>query len=233
MIHDVTATAGMTVTAAPKPDGVLAVLFDVDGTLLDTCDYIFGAFDAALTALGQGRCDPLVYREVVGQPLAVCYRRLAPLVDAEALAELHRAWQADHLELVRPMPGASTVLGELRRRSLRVAAVTTRSRRSSIASLERAGLLPLIEVVVSAEDVTRHKPDPEPVHLALARLGVKPDAAVMVGDTPADVGAGRAAGVRTIGVTFGFAGPAIGDARPDVVIEALDELTAWLDTRRA
>jgi pyrophosphatase PpaX len=203
---------------------VAAVLFDVDGTLLDTGDYIFGAFDAALTAEGHGRLDAGAYRAVAGQPLPECYQRLAPGGDVEALCERHRTWQADHLDLVRPMPGARDVLVALGSRGIRLAAVTNRSRRSSDASLERAGLLQALEVVVSAEDVARMKPDPEPVLLALGRLGVTAGRCVMVGDTAADIGAGRAAGLLTIGVTCGFAGDAIRDARPDRVIAGLPEL---------
>jgi pyrophosphatase PpaX len=213
------------------PATLHAVLFDLDGTLLDTDAYIRGAFEASLRAAGGGPLDVAAYRRVIGQPLATCYARLAPGYDVAELCEHHRAWQAEHLDMVHPMPGATGVLSALLDRGVRRAVVTTRSKRSSIASLERSGLLAWLEVVVSGEDVTRHKPDPEPLRLALLQLGVAPEHAVMVGDTPADIDAGRAAGVLTVGVTFGSAGPAIAASAPDAVIGHLDDLIPALDGR--
>ena len=217
----------------PKPTPALvAILFDLDGTLLDTDAYISGAFDAVLTMEGLGPLDRAKYREVVGQPLAACYEHLAPSCDAARLCERHRVWQTEHLDLVKPMPGADAVLGALRARGLKCAVVTTRSQRSSIASLSKAGLRPLLDTVVSAEDVQRHKPDPEPLVLALSRLEVPAERAAMVGDTPADVDAGRAAGVQlVVGAAFGSVGPAIAEARPDAVIGRLEDLFTALEGR--
>lgn len=205
---------------------IAAVLFDVDGTLLDTEAYIFGAFDAALASAGLPSAGAGVYREVVGHPLEGCYRRLAPGCDVSALCETHRSWQMLNIHLVKPMPGAHATLEALRRAGMQLAAVTNRSRRSSLASLERAMLLASLDTVVSSEDVARQKPDPEPLRLALDRLGVPPEAAVMVGDTVVDIAAGRAAGMRAIGVSFGFCGPGIATAGPDAVAHALGEVPA-------
>lgn len=208
-----------------------ALLFDLDGTLLDTDAFISGAFDASLKASGAGPLDREAYRRVIGQPLATCYAYLAPGHDAQALCEHHRVWQTQHLDLVRPMPGAGELLVALRERGILRAVVTTRSRRSSIPSLERTGLLPLLDTVVSAEDVSRHKPDPEPLLLAISRLNVAVEGTVMVGDTPADVNAARAAGVLSVGVDFGSYGPAIAECQPDLVISNLVELLPALDRR--
>ena len=122
------------------------------------------------------------------------------------------------------MPGAGDLLAALRQRGARLAAVTNRSRQSSLASLDRVGLLASIETVVSSEDVARQKPDPEPVRLALGRLDVAPAHAVMVGDTVADVEAGRAAGARTIGLAAGFGGEALAASLPDAFVPALPDV---------
>jgi HAD superfamily hydrolase (TIGR01509 family) len=213
-----------------SPMRIAAVLFDLDGTLLDTEHYIFGAFEHALVGAG---CRPGTfdeYRQVVGLPLEQCYLALAPGAEAGALCEAHRQWQTQHLELVRPMPGAAQVLQRLRAGGIRIAVVTNRSARSSVASLEQGALLPLVDTVVSHEDVARQKPDPEPVRLALARLGVAPAEAVMVGDTAVDVIAGRNAGTHTVAVTFGFAGPRVAETAPDGLISHLDQLPGLLST---
>jgi pyrophosphatase PpaX len=214
------------------PQPLAAILFDLDGTLLDTDVYISGAFNAVLLDAGLGPLDVERYRAVIGQPLADCYRHLAPGLDPVRLCEQHRVWQTRHLDLVKPMSGASELLESLRARGLKVAVVTTRSQRSSTPSLERSGLLSLLDTVVSAEDVSRHKPDPEPLRVALARLGVSPARAAMVGDTSADVDAGRAAGVQVVvGVDFGSVGPAIADTNPDAVLSRLSDLIEVLGSR--
>lgn len=204
-----------------------AVLFDVDGTLLDTEGYIFGAFDAALASAGLPGAPADVYRQVVGHPLEECYRLLAPGVDEQALCAAHRGWQLRHLEMVKPMPGALDVLARLKADGLRLAAVTNRARPSSLASLGRAGLLSNLDLVISADDVTRQKPDAEPVLVALRALEIPPSRAVMVGDTLVDIAAGRAAGVRTVAVSFGFGGASIAQ-EADALLHRLGELPRLL-----
>jgi 2-phosphoglycolate phosphatase len=201
-----------------------AVLFDVDGTLLDTTEFIYGGFDHTLAAHGHAPSERADYARVMGKPLDVCYMELAPGGDPVLLCETHRTWQADNLHLSIAFPEAEEVLGALRDAGLRLAAITSRSARTSVLTLEQAGLAPYLDLVLSAEDVTAIKPDPAPLRLALERLGVEPDAAVMVGDTDADILAGKAAGVRTVGVTFGFHGPAIADIGPDATIDHLGAL---------
>jgi pyrophosphatase PpaX len=129
------------------------------------------------------------------------------------------------------MPGATELLMALCDRDVRRAVVTTRSGRSAVPSLTQCGLLPLLDATVCGEDVTRHKPDPEPLLLALSRVGVEPARAVMVGDTPADIDAGRAAGTLTVGVDFGSFGPAIAQVSPDHVIGRLSDLLPVLGDR--
>jgi HAD superfamily hydrolase (TIGR01509 family) len=213
------------------PTTIAAVLLDLDGTLLDTDAFIRGAFEASLEAAGAGPLDVASYRRIIGQPLASCYASLAPGVDTAGLCEHHRVWQTEHLDMVQPMDGASELLAALRDLEVRRAVVTTRSARSALPSLERCGLRDLLDEVVCGEDVARHKPDPEPLMLALARVGVEPARAVMVGDTPADIDAGRAAGTLTVGVDFGSFGPAIAEVLPDAVISRLLDLLAALGDR--
>ena len=211
------------------PDTPLsAVLFDVDGTLLDTTEFIYGGFDHTLAAHGHAPTERTAYARVMGKPLDVCYIELAPGGDPVLLCETHRVWQADNLHLSVAFPEADAVLRRLRDAGLRLAAITSRSRRTSVRTLELAGLAGYLDLVLSAEDAGAIKPDPAPLLLALERLGVPPAAAVMVGDTDADILAGKAAGVRTVGVTYGFHGPDVAAAGPDATIDRLDELPLLL-----
>ena len=205
-----------------------AVLFDVDGTLLDTTEFIYGGLDHTLAAHGHTPPGRDAYARVMGKPLEVCYAELAPGGDPVLMCETHRTWQTDNLHLSLAYPEAEPVLRTLRAAGLRLAAITSRSRRTSVRTLELAGLAPYLDLILSYEDVTAIKPDPAPIRLALERLGLPAAAAVMVGDTDADILAGRAAGVYTVGVTYGFHGREIAAARPAAIIHTLGALPAVL-----
>lgn len=205
-----------------------AVLLDVDGTLLDTTEFIYQGFEYALTTHGYAVRDRVALALVMGKPLADCYTALAPGCDADLLCETHRTWQQGNLHLSIPFPDAEPVLRALQAAGLRLAAITSRSRRTSVHTIEQAGLAGYLDLILSAEDVTRVKPDPDGLLRALTYLGVPPADAVMVGDTDADIVAGRAAGVCTVGVSYGFHGAAMSGHAPDAIIDSLTELPPLL-----
>jgi HAD superfamily hydrolase (TIGR01509 family) len=205
-----------------------AVLFDVDGTLLDTTEFIYQGFEHALAAHGHDPRGRHEYARVMGKPLEVCYELLAPDGDAMLLTETHRVWQAGNLHLARPYPEAERVLRALHDAGIRLAAITSRSRRTSVQTVIDAGLADYLDLILSAEDVEQIKPHPAPLLHALRHLDVPPIAAVMVGDTDADVLAGKAAGVRTVGVTYGFHGYDVVAAGPDTTIADLADLLPLL-----
>ncbi|MBZ0293697.1 MAG: HAD-IA family hydrolase [Anaerolineae bacterium] len=208
---------------------IKAVLFDVDGTLLDTHEFVYQAFEHTFRAHALHTLSRASITNLMGKPLETIYQQLAPALDSHQLGETHRAFQETHLHLSQPFPHVRSTLDTLARKGIRLAVTTTRSRRTSTGTLERAGIAACFEVIISAEDVTRHKPDPQPLWMALEKLGVTPAQAVMVGDTLADVQAGKNAGTQTVGVTYGFAGPAIAASQPDHVIDDIASLLDCLD----
>src|SRR3712207_456264 len=153
---------------------IRAVLFDVDGTLLDTTEFIYGGFDHALAAHGHPVVERTHYARVMGKPLEVCYTELAPGCDPILLCETHRTWQAGNLHLSTPYPETIRVLRTLHDAGLRLAAITSRSRRTSVQTIELAGLAEYLDLILSFEDVTAIKPDPAPLLAALDRLAVPP-----------------------------------------------------------
>jgi pyrophosphatase PpaX len=203
---------------------IQAVFFDVDGTLLDTTEFIYGGFDHTLARHGHPVVTRTDYARVMGKPLDVCYAELAPGCDPVLLCETHRTWQAGNLHLSIPFSETVDVVRALSDAGLRLAAITSRSRRTSVRTLELAGLGGYLDLILSAEDVTAIKPDPAPLLLAMSHLDVTPAATLMVGDTDADILAGRAAGVRTVGVTYGFHGVEIHRSSPDMTIDSLSDL---------
>lgn len=205
-----------------------AVLFDVDGTLLDSADYVLGAVEHTLRVHGRTPPPRAEIGTIMGPPLDECYRRLASDLDPSTLCATHRAWQRERMNLTKPFPGAVETVRALRKAGMRCGAVTARSNVSSLGTLEGAGLGGLLDVVISAEDTPRTKPFPDPIFAALDRMKVPAAEAVMVGDTAADIEAGRAAGVRTVGALYGFFGEKLRESRPDFLLNDISELPALL-----
>lgn len=210
--------------AKSKLSQIRAVLFDIDGTLLNTFDFIYGAFDYALRLHGIEPLPRERISELMGGPLEEVYATMAPGFDRTSLAEAHRVFQSENLALASLFPDTLDVLEELKNRGLKLAAITTRSLRTSVRSLEITGIAKYFDIIISAEDVSFHKPHPEPLLKALDVLNVKPEEAIMVGDTRADIMAGKNAGTKTVAALYGFGGKQLKQLQPDVAISKLNEL---------
>jgi sugar-phosphatase len=194
-----------------------AILFDIDGTLVDSTP----AVERTWRAWAESRDLP------AEEILAVCHGRrtedtvrdLLPAGEhASAVAELERLELAD-LDDVVALPGTRELL--LRLPSERWAAVTSGSGRLMRARLRAAGL-PVPDVLIAAEDVQEGKPDPQGYLLAAARLGVDASRCLVIEDAPAGLAAGRAAGARTLAVTTSHPADELADA--DAVIADLRSL---------
>jgi HAD superfamily hydrolase (TIGR01549 family) len=207
---------------------VSTVLLDIDGTLLDTREFILAAFEHTLAGAGLARPGRVDLAKLVGPPLESIYAVLAGDARAACLVEEHRSFQERNLALAVPFDGAAETLHHLRDRGLRLGAVTSRSRRTSLASLEAAGLLPLLGAVISAEDAPALKPDARHLRAALDALGAPDRGVAMVGDTPADIAGGRNIAALTVAALYGFHGAAVLEAEPDRTIGDIRELPGVL-----
>lgn len=196
------------------------VLWDLDGTLADTIPLIVAAYRHTME-VHHGSVPPDDrWLEHVGRPLRETLRDFTADADeAEALRQTYVGFQEqEHDRMVRPYPGVVDLVAELRRRRRTQALVTSKARDMALRTLGVCGLGDAFPVSITADEVTRGKPDPEPVRLALRDLAARHDGAaptvdspnedllrrvVFIGDSPHDVAAGRAAGVITLGVTWG------------------------------
>lgn len=184
-----------------------AVLFDLDGTLADTIELILRCYRHTMEVhLGASPPDAR-WLSGIGTPLTDQLRGFAR-DDAEALAmaDTYSTFQQTiHDKMVAPFAGALETVGALRERGVAVGVVTSKRRKIAVRTLGRCGFDGAYDVLVCADEVTRGKPDPEPVLLALDRLRM-PDAAgrsLFVGDSPHDLKAGRAAGTKTAAAMWG------------------------------
>ena len=207
---------------------ITTVLLDVDGTLLDTREFIFQAFEHSIARHGLAYPGRAYMTTQVGLPLERIYASIHSGL-GPTLIEAHRSFQEENQHLAVAFEGAAEVLSDLRSRGMQLAAVTSRSRRTSLRSLEVTGLQEFFQAIVSAEDAEALKPDPAPLRFALAALGADHSGAVMVGDSEADILAGKALGIRTVAATYGFGGRSVLDHGPDALIDDIRELVALLE----
>jgi pyrophosphatase PpaX len=202
------------------------VLLDLDGTVIDSVALIRESHRHAVrTVLGEEWEDERLVANV-GRPLLEQMTAFAP-DRSEELYRVYREWNhANTAALLLPYPHIEDALVDLRDAGRRLGIVTSKSRDAvDLAWAVLPRLEGLFEAVVSAEDSQRHKPAPDPVLRALEHLGADPDGACYVGDSPFDIESGRAAGVTTIGVTWGFFSRAALDAvGPDMIVETPGEL---------
>lgn len=184
--------------------GIRAVLFDLDGTLLDTRDAWIAAFDASVAAIGRTASSGSVAAQWIGTPIEVIYERAGFTRDeiARAVPVFLEVEAASVPAGMRAYPGVREMLESLNRWKL--AAVTNKSHDTSVKALRATGLLPSFSLVLGGDSVPRKKPAPDPVLKAARTFGVSPSECAVVGDTENDILAAKAAGARSIGVTWGY-----------------------------
>ncbi len=183
------------------------VLFDLDGTLVDSFDDIRAGIRAACTAIGVAATDALLALATRGVPLESVYAAAAGRMDDDGFARFadgYRAFYADGggcLATTRPYEGVVDVLRALRGRA-KIGVATTKRTANARKVLEGTGLMELVDAF-SGCDGLAHKPSPDVLVKVARDLGVPIERAVMVGDTDRDLGAARAAGCDEIAVTWG------------------------------
>ena len=180
------------------------VLWDLDGTLIDSGAMILSSMrHATSTVLREDVPDERLFAAVgAGASLTEQLRGFG----AEHVDELIRAYRGHNEPLHHNLVSCAGVLDlvrELHADSRRLGIVTAKRRVTVQLAFDVLPLEPLFDVVVTAEDSERHKPDPEPIRMALERLGAEPAEAAYVGDSPFDVRAARAAGVHAVAVGWG------------------------------
>ena len=203
---------------------IKAVIFDIDGTLLDTTEFIYKAFEHTLKQFGLSSISRNEIKPLMGQTLNDCYISLAPQIDTSILVESHRKFQENNLSLVIPYRHTAAVLSLLKSKGLKLIAITTRSKRTSLSTLKLTEILDYFDLVLSEEDTLKPKPDPEGIEKVLKIFQIKKVDAIFVGDTESDMLAGKNAGVKTIGATYGFHGKSIEDHNPDFLVDDIKEI---------
>ncbi len=200
------------------------VLFDLDGTLVDSGAIILASFRHATKTVLAREIPDTELAALVGGSNIYDQMRAIDEVQAEELVRVYREHNEPLHDGLEAFEGVELVLAQLKREGRRLGIVTAKRRRTVELAFAVLPLERYFDVVVTSDLTERHKPHPEPVLTALEGLDAKPSEAAFVGDSPFDVAAGKAAGVFTIAVAWGNIHPVERLAEADALVESPQEL---------
>jgi len=201
-----------------------AALFDVDGTIINTGEYIFQAYKYTLELHLKQKVTWEGVIPVLGLPFKECYQILTNLEEVDYLMETHHQYQVQNSDSVKAYENTLKTLRKLKKAGVAIAAVTSHTGELLIRNLKIAGIDKYFKVIVTPTNVIKPKPNPESVLKALDILKIKPERSVFIGDSPADIKAGKAAGVTTIAALYGFHGEKLLESKPDFVVKDIKEI---------
>ena len=217
-----------------------AVIFDLDGTLIDSIDIYFTIVENALKRLNLpaisrnqilAAAESEEFKWELVLPQDVLSRKEEIIDEAWAVInEIAPQMFADNLELIQ---GAERIVENLSSSGLKIGLVTSTQRQyleTKMQPLKNAGVDTLFEAIITSDDVEKRKPAPDPLITCAQQLDMKPGNCVYVGDTTTDIKAGKAAGMRTIAVLTGFDEyQALETEMPDAIIENVQKLLEVID----
>jgi pyrophosphatase PpaX len=203
-----------------------AVLFDLDGTIVDTNELIIQSFLHALRERmpdGFGREDIIPH---MGKTLTDQLRLFSGEEDVTALMAAYREYNhRRHDEMVELFPGVAEVIPTLKRSGIKLGVVTTKMRPTTERALKMFGLYEHMDAIVTLDDVEHAKPHPEPVQQAVEAIGARAGATIMVGDSPVDIESARRAGAVPVGVAWSLKGEAVlREAGAEHVLQDMQQL---------
>lgn len=206
-----------------------AVLFDLDGTLVDSLPLIRNTYFKVFGEMGipWGNDDVMRW---IGRPLWDIGEHFAGAERVEYFIERYQHhYHRDHDRYVSLYPGTMEMLKELKEKGIKTGVVTSKGRPGTLRTVEFTGIGPYLDVIVTAHDVEKHKPLPDPIYKALDEIGSKPEEAMYIGDSHFDLEAGNAAGVRVLAVSWGIC--SAGELMrygPEGVIHVWDDLRMYI-----
>lgn len=215
-----------------------ALIFDLDGTLVDTAPDLAAAMNHVLALHGRRHVALERVRHMVGQGARVLMARgfaeTGTPVDDGVLDALYDEFLSHYLSNIavnsRPFPGLAPVLDGLARDGVAMAVCTNKPEAATLALLDALDLKRYFGAVVGGDTLPVNKPHPETAREALRRLDAPADGAIFVGDSETDVATARAAGLAVIGVSFGYTERPVSSFGPDAVIDAFAELPSAIAT---
>ncbi len=207
------------------------VLFDLDGTLVDSIELIVLASEHAFSTVLGHTPSRAVLMAGIGKPLIQQFDQYArDAAELDVLIKAYRSYQMEHHDrLTLPYDGVGDLVAWLSAEQRALGVVTSKIEPLAHRALQLLGLAPYFPLVVGIESTPKHKPNPEPLWYAMERLQARPSDTVYIGDSPFDLQAARAAGIDSIAVTWGaFDVETLKAESPTAVVHSAAELKARL-----
>ncbi len=198
------------------------VIFDFDGTLVNTNDVIIEAWQYTYKFYSGNEMPVDHITKCFGEPLLITMAREFPEVAPEESAEVYRLHQREKAdELVKLFPGIEDMLKAVKAAGYKVGVVTSRTKESTEFYMEKFGITDYFDSIVSCDDTDKHKPNPEPLLLGLRKLGAEAESTLMVGDSAFDIKCANNAGVKSVLVDWRITGAddKLKDCKVDYMIE--------------
>jgi pyrophosphatase PpaX len=204
---------------------IRTILFDLDGTLIDTNELIIQSFLHTLEKYYPGKYKRADVLPFIGPPLYETFHALDPS-RVQEMIDTYRAFNhAHHDALIREFETVYETIETLHQNGFRLGVVTTKIHQTAVMGLKKTRLEPFFDCVIGLDDVEHAKPDPEPIYKALDLLQSTPDEALMVGDNYHDILAGKRAGTKTAGVAWTIKGREyLEQYEPDFMLEKMSDL---------
>ncbi|WP_407270717.1 pyrophosphatase PpaX [Radiobacillus sp. PE A8.2] len=204
---------------------IRTILFDLDGTLIDTNELIIASFTHTLQMHADRVYDRKEILEFIGPPLVDSFKLVDPL-QVETMVNTYREHNlANHDSYVLAYPTVVDTLTKLKQAGFQLGIVTTKVKSTALRGMKLTGIEDMFETIIGLEDVTHAKPHPEPIMKALKQLDAQASTTLMVGDNYHDIEAGKNAGTKTAGVAWSIKGKAtLEKYKPDYMLEQMSDL---------
>jgi pyrophosphatase PpaX len=210
-------------------NNINTLLFDLDGTLIDTNELIISTYLHTLEKYYPGKFTREDVLPFLGPTLHEVFGEMDPDRVEEMVLEYRTYNLANHDALVKEFAGVMETIETLKKKGYKLAIVTTKREDVAFKGLRLMKLDSYFDVMIAYDHVKKVKPDPEPIFLALEKLGSKPEEALMVGDNFHDVLAGKNAGTKTAGVAWSIKGREyLAKYEPDFMLENMTDLLTIL-----
>ncbi len=222
-----------------QKDKITTILFDLDGTLIDSIPDITAALNQMRNIYKLKPVAPEVVRNIVGKGFPTTVKKILSidLTDNEVESIFNAAYQHTLTAYSNCMGKHTTIfpdvvmtLKRLHALKIKMAIVTNKEEKHAIETIKHSGLDEYIELIVGGNTTTHYKPHPEPLRYAMNKLNAVSLETIMVGDSESDINAAKSAGIKSIAVTYGYNhGRPIEESNPDAIIHNINELLSFID----
>lgn len=207
---------------------ITTILFDFDGTIMDTNGLIVNSWQHTFRSVeGKERPEEEIVA-TLGEPLRLSMQNLLPDFPTDEAVEIYRGYQHGNFgDEISMFPGMEKLIRELKKQGYKMGIVTSRMTNTTMQGLEKFGLTECFEAVVTCDHTDKHKPDPEPVFIALEQLNSTPEESIMIGDSKFDILCAKNAGVISVLVGWALAlseEDRVGDHAPEHIIQQAEDL---------